>query len=53
MLVIYMDYLQEIYAVINAIIYWLEGYLVLFTIVSLKPMFPELYDNYYKDNRGK
>ena len=33
---------------INAIIYWLEGYLALFTIASMKPMYPELNNNNYE-----
>ena len=36
--------IEGIYNVTQAILYWLEGYLVLFTIASTKPLFPELYN---------
>jgi len=35
--------IEEIYYVIQAVLHWLDGYLALFTIVSIKPLFPELY----------
>ena len=39
------EYIMEL---INAVIYWLEGYLALFTIASMKPMYPELNNNNYE-----
>ena len=45
------SYLNEyIIQLINAIIYWLEGYLALFTIASIKPMYPQLNNNNYEVN---
>ena len=41
--------LEQLYHVIQAILYWLEGYLVLFTIASIKPLFPELYNPHNKE----
>jgi len=40
--------IEYIIQLINAIIYWLEGYLALFTIASMKPMYPELNNNNYE-----
>ena len=40
---------EEIYNVIQAILYWLDGYLALFTIVSTKPLFPELYNQHNEE----
>ena len=46
-----LSYLIEyIMQLINAIIYWLEGYLALFTIASIKPMYPQLNNNNYEVN---
>ena len=45
----HLSYLIEyIMQLINAIIYWLEGYLALITIASMKPMYPELNNNNYE-----
>ena len=47
----HLSYLIEyIMQLINAIIYWLEGYLALFTIASIKPMYPQLNNNNYEVN---
>ena len=42
--------IEYIIQLINAIIYWLEGYLALFTIASIKPMYPQLNNNNYEVN---
>ena len=41
---------EEIYTLIDAFIYWLEGYLALFTIASMKPMYPQVNNNNYEVN---
>ena len=47
----HLSYLSEyIMQLINAIIYWLEGYLALFTIASMKPMYPQVNNNNYEVN---
>ena len=47
----HLSYLIEyIIQLINVIIYWLEGYLALFTIASIKPMYPQLNNNNYEVN---
>ena len=42
--------IEYIIQLINAIIYWLEGYLALFTIASMKPMYPQVNNNNYEVN---
>ena len=42
--------IEYIIQLINVIIYWLEGYLALFTIASIKPMYPQLNNNNYEVN---
>ena len=41
--------IEVIYNVIQAVLYWLEGHLALFTIASIKPLFPELYNPHNKE----
>ena len=42
--------IEYIIQLINAIIYWLEGYLALFTIASMKPIYPQVNNNNYEVN---
>ena len=42
--------IEEIYSSIDLALLWLDYYLALFTIASIKPLYSELYDFNNKDN---
>ena len=41
--------LEQIYNIAEGVLYWLEGYLVLLTIASTKPLFPKLYNQHNEE----